>query len=152
MSVPRVTIRAVDGLDGLAQTAALRRAVFIEEQNVPRQLEWDEHDALARHYVASRNGDGVVAVARVVRAAERDSAKVQRVAVRRDLRGCGIGRALMLRILDDAVRDGICELTLDAQVPAIGFYRRLGFAADTTPFLDAGIPHVHMTRTTRGLR
>lgn len=148
----RLAIEVVNGAEGLARAASLRRTVFIDEQGVPEQLEWDEYDAIARHYIASLADDGVVAVARVVRCDDATRAKVQRVAVRRDLRGAGIGHALMQRILDDAHRDDVDELALDAQAQAIGFYRRLGFAVCSTPFLDAGISHVHMTRPTRGPR
>jgi predicted GNAT family N-acyltransferase len=140
-------VRAVDGPAGLALTAPLRRAVFIDEQQVPEDLEWDEHDAYARHYVACRGPYVVVAVARTIRPGPA-TVKVQRVAVRRDLRGAGVGAALMGRIVDDARRDGTRHVVLDAQISAVGFYRRLGFAVRTAPFLDAGIPHVHMTATT----
>src|SRR4051812_29749815 len=135
MSDVRVTVHSVQGLEGFACTAPLRRAVFIGEQHVPEQVEWDEHDAAACHYLAWRDGDGIVAVARMVRNSDPARATVQRVAVRRDLRGRGIGHALMERIVDDARSDGVRDLELDAQTHAIGFYRRLGFAIRSTPFL-----------------
>ena len=144
-----LTIDVVVGGAGLRRAGALRRSVFIEEQNVPDELEWDGDDACADHYIASRDGQ-VVAVARLLPSPDRRRAKVQRVAVRHDLRGRGIGSDLMRRMIADAEQAGVKELVLDAQTHAISFYERLGFEVTSSPFLDAGIPHVHMTRQTKG--
>jgi predicted GNAT family N-acyltransferase len=140
-----LSINAVVSLAGLRCVAPLRRAVFIDEQRVSEGLEWDEHDADACHYVARLRSGEIVAVARVV-ATGPTCAKVQRVAVRRDLRGLGIGRELMLQILADAEASGVSELTLDAQTHAVGFYRGLGFDVCSASFLDAGIAHMRMSR------
>lgn len=145
----RLDIDVMHGPAGLLRAAALRREVFIEEQNVPEELEWDDYDAVAQHYLASCEGE-IVAVARVIELPEGQRSKVQRVAVRRDLRQSGIGSQLMQRVIGDATRAHRHELVLDAQTHAIAFYRRLGFEVRTPLFLDAGIPHVQMTRITRG--
>ena len=63
MTPPRLTIIAVAGEAGLALTAGLRREVFLDEQGVPADLEWDADDAVALHYLATCATDGVVAVA-----------------------------------------------------------------------------------------
>jgi predicted GNAT family N-acyltransferase len=69
---------------------------------------------------------------------------IGRVAVIRHWRGKGVGTALMQAILREARRRGLPVVDLDAQVKAVEFYERLGFAAEGPEFMDAGIPHRHM--------
>ena len=73
-------------------------------------------------------------------------AKIGRVAVRKAYRGAGVGKALMLAVLDAARKRGLTHAVLDAQVPVIGFYEKLGFKAEGPVFDDAGIPHRTMRR------
>jgi ElaA protein len=120
----------------------VRLAVFVAEQRVPIELEIDEHDATARHWVARDEGeDGrVVGTARVVE--KPDGAwKIGRVAVAASHRGKGVGAAIMRAILADARAEGAPGALLESQTHAMGFYERLGFAAEGPEFLDAGIPH-----------
>ncbi|WP_435194710.1 GNAT family N-acetyltransferase [Natronomonas sp. EA1] len=128
--------------DELAAAFAIRRAVFIEEQEVPEELELDEKDETATHVLATVDGEPV-GTARLI---DYDGVgKVQRVAVRRAHRGTGVGEALMAKVEALAREEGYDELVLDAQVPVIGFYETLGYEVrDDEPFLDAGIPHKRM--------
>ncbi|MFY7952818.1 MAG: GNAT family N-acetyltransferase, partial [Armatimonadaceae bacterium] len=124
------------------QVLALRIAVFIDEQNGPADEEPDGYDPVARHLIA-RRGDRVVGCARLIDLGD-GHAKIGRVAVARDHRGTGVGDHLMrvaLRILHS---EGARSVTLDAQVPVIGFYERFGFVAGGGEFLDGGIPHRKM--------
>ncbi len=128
----------------IAQASALRAAVFTGEQGVDPAIEVDGRDAEAVHLVAVE-GERVLATARLLDAG--GSAVVGRVAVRRELRGRGIGAAVMRAAERAALDRGLLTVELHAQVDVEAFYRRLGY---TTPvgehFLEAGIEHVTMRR------
>ncbi len=115
----------------------IRTTVFVEEQNVPPELELDELEDVCVHFLARVN-DIPMGTARLL---DKGYAKVQRVAVLKDARGTGIGSDLMLAILDYAKANGFTESRLDAQTSAITFYEKLGYAATGPEFDDAGIPH-----------
>ena len=132
-----------DGEQDLAECLALRRQVFIDEQGVPESLEIDGLDPEATAWVA-RLGPRVVGTARARIVA--GSAKAERVAVRADLRGSGIGRALMGAIENWARDLGLRRIALNAQESAIPFYLALGYAVTGEPFDDAGIPHRAMEK------
>ncbi|WP_438027804.1 GNAT family N-acetyltransferase [Sorangium sp. So ce233] len=121
----------------------LRHEVFVVEQAVPADIEIDELDEGAQHYVVLE-GEEVVATMRIVPCG--DALKVGRVAVRKDLRGTGLGR----RLLEEAIRIGAAQgaraLVLNAQVVAAPFYRKLGFVEEGPIFDEAGIPHTRMVR------
>nr|WP_172327114.1 GNAT family N-acetyltransferase [Mangrovicoccus sp. HB161399] len=128
----------------MADIRALREAVFIVEQNVPAQLEWDGLDAEARHLIAREAGNPAGTLRwRVIG----DVAKIERVCVLDTYRGTGIGAQLMFAALD-AIRaePEVARIKLSSQVPAVGFYRNLGFTEDGPEYDDAGIPHVDMWR------
>jgi len=72
--------------------------------------------------------------------------KAERVAVRRPFRGAGVGRALMRALEDEARALGRRELVLNAQLPVVAFYERLGYRAEGPEFLEAGIPHRAMRK------
>jgi predicted GNAT family N-acyltransferase len=121
----------------------LRRTVFIEEQNVPEAEEWDGLDAEAIHLLAW-DGERPVGTARILEKGH--IGKIGRVCVLSDARGTGLGAAQIraaLAILRD--RPGITQAKLGAQTHAIGFYEKLGFAAQGPIYDDAGIPHRDMT-------
>lgn len=128
----------------IAACHALRRVVFIEEQNVPEAEEVDGRDGDALHLLARLDGQAV-GCARILVAGE--TGKIGRVCVLRDLRGQGIGSALINAALA-ALRnvDGVTRAKLGAQTHAIGFYEALGFVAEGPEYLDAGIAHRDMAR------
>jgi predicted GNAT family N-acyltransferase len=121
----------------------LRHEVFVVEQAVPEDVEVDELDAIAQHFVVLDGGE-VFATMRIV---PYDGAlKVGRVAVRKDLRGAGLGRRLMEEAIRVAGAEGARALVLNAQVAAAAFYRKLGFVEEGPLFDEAGIPHTRMVR------
>jgi predicted GNAT family N-acyltransferase len=122
---------------------AIRKTVFVEEQAVPLELELDEYDATATHFLL-RDGDMPQATARLLD--KHGLAKIGRVAVLREARGRGLGLFLMQAVLDEARRRGFTESVLDSQTYAIPFYARVGFVAEGEEFDDAGIPHFLMRR------
>ena len=129
---------------GLNAALAVRRRVFVEEQDVPERLELDGKDEPATHFLARSEGDPV-GTARL-----RDHgdgvAKVERVAVLESHRGQGWGGRILSVVEDHAREAGFERIRLDAQVPVVGFYRRFGYEVVTEEFLDAGIPHRSMTK------
>ena len=121
----------------------IRRTVFVDEQNVPEELEHDEHDATATHLLAVTD-DGPIGTARLL--IDGNVGKIGRVAVLRNARGTGAGVALIRAALDELRARGCATAKLGAQTHATGFYEKLGFAAFGPEYDDAGIPHRDMTR------
>jgi YbgC/YbaW family acyl-CoA thioester hydrolase len=122
----------------------IRTEVFVEEQRIPAELEWDAADASAVHALAVNRLGRAVGTGRLLEHAPGVS-KVGRMAVRPMLRGAGVGAALLRGLADAARARGDRELLLHAQASAVGFYRRLGFAAQGPAFQEAGIEHQAMT-------
>lgn len=129
--------------DDFPACAAIRRRVFIEEQNVPEELELDDRDATAVHLLASRDGRPIGTARLLI---EGETAKIGRVALLPEERGTGAGAALMRAALDELRARGVRTAKLGAQTYAIGFYEKLGFTAYGPEYDDAGIPHRDMSR------
>jgi YbgC/YbaW family acyl-CoA thioester hydrolase len=130
-----------------AEAQAIRTAVFVDEQKVPMDIERDAADTGAVHALA-RNRLGLAVGTGRLLAAEGAGhpARIGRMAVSRALRGANIGRELLEALMAAAARRGDAEVTLHAQVSAIGFYRRAGFAPHGERFEEAGIGHLEMRR------
>ena len=118
----------------------VRRRVFVVEQEVPESEEWDDEDPLSVHVLATLNREPV-GTGRLTPAG-----KVGRMAVLSEVRGRGVGSAILRLLVDEALHRGLVELRLNAQVRAIPFYERHGFAAEGPVFMEAGIPHRVMRR------
>lgn len=129
------------GEPGTEEAQAIRRRVFIEEQSVPEEEEWDELDAVALHCLGLRAGVPV-ATGRMVLVD--GTGKIGRMAVLAEARGIGLGGEVLEALMDAAVAGGAAKLYLSAQTYAIGFYQRYGFRAEGPEYLDAGIPHRDM--------
>ena len=123
-----------------AHARAVREKVFIEEQGVPRALEWDEWDEPSDHALAYAAGSSAIGTARLL-----PDGHIGRMAVLREWRGMGVGAALLQAMLQLARNKRIPEVRLNAQTHAAGFYARFGFSRAGEEFLEAGIPHVEMT-------
>lgn len=152
------TVRRVADESELADALAVRRAVFVDEQDVPPDLEADGFDELggATHFVAY-DGDRAVGAARLrpsdsrraadaADAGEDERAKVERVAVRSTERGEGWGARLMDAVEAEARDRGFDRLVLHAQTAVEGFYAARGYERVGEEFEEAGIPHVEMVR------
>jgi len=126
-----------------AAVFVLRGAVFVAEQNVPIEEEWDECDASAEHFLALRNGVPVGTGRLVVQG---DEGLLGRLAVLRRERGRGVGAALVAAIEERAAQRGLAAVELHAQVHALGFYERLGYTAYGPEFEEAGIAHRSMRK------
>jgi len=124
---------------------AIRTQVFIQEQNVPENLEWDGEDAQATHILAWDKAGQAIGTARLL--LHDTLAHIGRMAVLPQWRRQGVGSALLACAIDAARSRGARTAFLNAQTTAVPFYLRAGFAVEGQEFLDAGIPHLCMTRS-----
>ena len=134
----------IEQVTALSDALAIRADVFIRGQGVPANEEVDGLDGDCLHWVLS-DEIGPVATLRVLTRDE-ETAKIQRVAVLDRARGRGHGATLMRHVLEELTEMGFTRATLGSQVPAIGFYERLGFVAYGPIYDDAGIEHRDMDR------
>lgn len=121
--------------------APIRRRVFIEEQGIPVELEWDDLDRASRHIVAVPNLDAPIGTVRLT-----PNAHIGRMAVLPAWRHRGIGKQLLQAVLEEATAAGMDSVALSAQVPVLAFYEKLGFEPYGEIFQDVGIPHRMMHR------
>lgn len=126
---------------------AVRIAVFVEEQQIPREEELDDADASAIHCVAYLDGTPVAA-GRLVISGEPGSqyGKIGRMAVLRQHRGRGLGAAVLAALEQEGAARGLREFHLSAQLTAKGFYDRLGYTPDGDIYDEVGIPHIAMRK------
>lgn len=139
------SIEPIDYATGLPDLRAVRDAVFVQEQRVPIEKEWDALDPDCMHVIA-RAADGTpVGTARLT-----PEHRIGRMAVLPAWRGRGIGDALLLALLEEAQQRGWREVSLNAQASAIDFYARHGFEPYGDRFHEAGIEHQAMRRRLSG--
>ncbi|OIN05592.1 GNAT family N-acetyltransferase [Oceanisphaera psychrotolerans] len=119
---------------------AIRDAVFIHEQNIDPELEFDGLDNAAMHVLVAVD-DQYVGTGRML-----DDGHIGRIAILRDFRGRGLGGRMVQALVDEAVSRGYPRVYLGAQKQAIGFYARLGFIPFGEEFMEAGIPHLSMEK------
>jgi len=139
MREARFRIRTVTWEQAETDIRAVRETVFIQEQRVPEDLEWDGLDPECEHVLAYDDRGNVIGTARLT-----EDGRIGRMAVLEPWRGRGVGDLLLQAVLDLARRQGFPRVTLAAQTYAIGFYERHGFTAVGGVFPDAGIPHREM--------
>ncbi|MFN7085514.1 MAG: GNAT family N-acetyltransferase [Burkholderiales bacterium] len=121
---------------------AVRRTVFIEEQQVAEDEEWDDADAYCRHVLAVDADGRAIGTGRLL-----PDGRIGRMAVLREWRGMGVGSAILRTLLELARKEGFRTVTLHAQAHAVKFYVRHGFVAYGKHFMEAGIPHRRMKLT-----
>lgn len=126
-------------LDNSEALTTVRRMVFIEEQNVPVELELDESDKLCHHVLIIDADKKPVATGRID-----PGGRIGRMAVLKEYRGQGIGSALLAALIKYARQEGYTNIYLHAQLIAIPFYQTHGFIISGEIFMDAGIKHRNM--------
>lgn len=141
MSKIAATIRQVDYREQATEIRAVRFAVFVDEQDVPPDIEMDDRDPLCVHLLACIN-ERPIGTARIDLAY---AGKIGRLAVLADYRRHGIGLALMQRCHDIAKVHRLSSVWCNAQVTAVPFYKAIGYSVTGSPFEEAGIEHVKMT-------
>lgn len=132
-------VQIVSWEEAEAALRAVRTVVFIREQQVPEELEWDEYDAVSKHVLALNNAGQPVGTARLL-----PNGHIGRMAVLKEWRGQGLGSALLTTLLQILIRRRQFEAQLHAQTSAIPFYKKFGFQVVGEEFMEAGIPHVKM--------
>lgn len=137
-------VRIADWQKDIKDIMRIREAVFINEQNVPPEQEWDELDAKATHFLAV-DGNYAMGTARLTKESDH-CARISRVAVLKDWRGLHIGDEVLRAAIDEANQQNYTTITLTAQKHATKFYKRFGFVETSEEFLEVGIPHVEMCR------
>ncbi len=143
LALEGLTVHRVTRPDEREQAFDIRRRVFQEEQGVSPEDEFDADDAYATHVLATFAGTAI-GTGRVV--FHPDHAKVGRMAVLKEWRRRGVGRALLEALLVAARDHGVQRLVLHAQVHAIPFYAAMGFGVVSDEFQEAGIAHRRMER------
>ena len=133
------TVERVDYAAALPELRSVRETVFVQEQAVPLELEWDELDPHCRHVLARDNAGRPIGTGRLT-----PEHKIGRMAVLAGWRGRGVGDALLRGLLDEARALGWHKVSLNAQSSAVGFYVRHGFLPYGEPFVEAGIDHQAM--------
>ena len=119
----------------------IRFTVFVEEQRVPIEIEWDDQDAKSLHALAYSAAGEAIATGRLL-----PDGHIGRMAVLKEWRGKGVGGAILERLMAAARERGDQEIELFAQTHALEFYRRYGFVEQGEVFEEAGIPHQAMRR------
>ena len=138
-------IEAIDYADGIDDLRAVREPVFVQEQQVPIELEWDELDPLCVHVIARDAAGTPIGTGRLT-----PEHKIGRMAVLPEWRGRGVGDALLLALIDEAAQRRWPELRLHSQASAVGFYVKHGFVPYGERFMEAGIEHQSMRRQIGG--
>ncbi len=140
MPMNRTNVRVADWQKDNADIRRVRDAVFVAEQSVPPELEWDAEDIDAIHFLALE-GDFAIGTARLL-----PDGEIGRLSVLKDWRGMKVGEALLSAVINEAERRDLRQQKLSGQVQAVEFYERFGFTVVSEEFLEAGLPHVNMTR------
>lgn len=135
------TVRDADYAADLAMLRTVRETVFVKEQSVPLDLEWDAIDPDCRHVLALDDSGTAIGTGRLT-----PQRTIGRMAVISGWRGKGVGAALLDHLIALAIENAWPEISLHAQLDAIGFYRKYGFEAYGPEYEEAGISHQSMRR------
>jgi len=143
--LPPFVVEVIDFAIGRDDLQAIREVVFVQEQQVPAEMERDALDPQCVHVIA-RTADGMaIGTGRLT-----PDHRIGRMAVLRDWRGKGVGDAMLLALIEQARERGWREVALNAQASAITFYARHGFLPHGERFMEAGIEHLAMRRLLAG--
>ena len=134
-------VRTAAWPDDEPEIRRIRETVFVQEQGVPLELEWDGKDPQYSHVLAVASDGSAIGTGRLS-----PSGHIGRMAVLATRRQQGIGSALLQTLLELAREQGLTHVYLNAQTEATSFYRHHGFQPEGEVFLDAGIPHIRMLR------
>ena len=133
------SIRIASWQDEASILRIIRTAVFIHEQQIPEDLEWDEFDLISMHVLALNSDGQPIGTARFL-----PDGHVGRMAVLKEWRGKGLGSAMLLRILEELRSQHMQKAILNAQTTVVKFYEKFGFQVSGKEFMEVGIPHVRM--------
>lgn len=137
-------IKIVQNNQELQDAFSVRKQVFIHEQHVPEEIEIDEHDQTAIHFVGYKQ-DLPIAASRLRFVSE--YGKLERICVLKEERGKGYGKDIIQAMEQMITEKGYRKAKLNAQTHAEAFYQSIGYETVSDPFIDAGISHVTMIKT-----
>ena len=129
-------------IDDHTQLKNIREKVFIQEQKVTPELEWDGMDENAMHFLVFKDEEAIGCARAVV---IKNYMQLGRMAVLKEYRGQGIGSALIEKAMTIAKLNQLSAIYISAQCHAIDFYKKFGFEVTSDIYLDAEIPHRDMT-------
>jgi predicted GNAT family N-acyltransferase len=135
---PAIQVKQTSWQDSETEIRRIRTSVFVDEQNVPADLDFDGLDATCIHWLAYA-GDIAVGTGRLL-----PDGHFGRMAVLKSQRKQGIGDGIMRAVIKTALAEGLSELYLHAQLTALPFYSGLGFVGYGEEFMDAAMPHIAM--------
>lgn len=138
-------VEAIEYATGLTELRAVRETVFVHEQQVPLEEEWDALDPFCRHVIARDEAGSPIGTGRLT-----PERRIGRMAVLAHWRGQGVGDAMLAALTAEARKLGWPVVSLNAQVSAEAFYARHGFIPEGGRFMEAGIEHQSMRRTLAG--
>ncbi|MFS1663633.1 GNAT family N-acetyltransferase [Streptococcus sp. zg-JUN1979] len=137
-----------DTLSTIYQDAvAIRQEVFVKGQGVPKDMEIDEYETLAIHFVLYDQEHQACATCRLLPSQDKTTITLQRMAVLDSYQGQGLGKKLLKHALEYATKAGFDKMTMHAQLTAQPFYQKLGFQTQGERFEEAGITHITMTKS-----
>lgn len=142
MNEPAFVVRPVNWEAAREKLRAVRHSVFVQEQNVPEELEWDEADERAYHVLATSADGKPIGTGRL-----KLDCHIGRMAVLSAWRGRGVGSTILRTLVDLAEKEGCGVVRLHAQTHALEFYAKYGFSVVSDEFDEAGIPHRVMQLT-----
>ncbi len=150
MKIKRIKIKKVNNKSDLEEALKLRRKVFIDEQDVPVEIEIDEYDDLIAnsiHFLAEHQGQAVGTCRLVMKG---EIIKLGRMAIDVNFRQQGIGSSLLEEVIDYSRRCNFKQIILHAQKDAVGFYQNNGFnLVSEDIILEANIEHLKMNKILR---
>jgi predicted GNAT family N-acyltransferase len=138
---PTFRVRRADWERDRESIRRIRENVFVHEQKVPPELEWDGLDEGCLHVLAEDLAGAPIGTGRLL-----PDGHIGRMAVLSRWRRSGVGGKLLTELMNAAQERGFVHVVLNAQINAMEFYRRHGFAPEGEEFLDAGISHRRMRR------
>lgn len=138
-----MTVKIVQTDEEMKKAYEIRKTVFIEEQNVPPEIEVDEHENEATHFICY-DEDKVIGAGRLRYVGEHG--KLERICVLKPYRGKSFGKQIIAAMEEEILNKGYDKALLNAQTHAKQFYEQLGYTVISNEFIDAGIPHVTMEK------
>lgn len=142
-SIEKISVKILKGSEDLSECCVLRRIVFIEEQNVPEEYEWDGLDSVYTHYLLFHKNHPIGTARAFINS--KGEGKLGRFCLLKEKRHLGLGQRFLLEILNDMKRDkNLGVVNISAQTYVRSFYEKAGFKAVGEEYLDCNIPHVDM--------
>ena len=141
--MPIIFVKNIKDQSDKIKAFEIRNLVFCEEQKVSKKIEFDGLDQFCDHYLAKIN-EVPIGTARV-REQTKGTYKIERMAVLKEYRKKGVGKAIIKEILKHYLKlNKVNNLILNSQIEAKDFYKKFGFVEVGEEFIEANITHKKM--------